>query len=293
MTRRRAGGPLDLSVLIGATLGQSRLGSGVQRARALLLWPQAVGPEIARLTRPRSQQGGTLYIEVRDSAAAHHLTMQRHHFLRRLNALLGEGQAVSELRFSVGHVAAPPDAPRAAPLPAPDRARARKLVQEVGDPELRQAALRAAEAVTRARRWREEQGWRPCPVCGERSPEQPCRDCTLTLADPNVRRAARTLLRSPEALSGVRERLGESGANGARHLALEQLTEQMDLLALECARSGGDEGYVTFLKAQAEAYLCLKLGLKRSSLRRAHRAELPERARQVLSAGRGDGQGEA
>ena len=67
---RRAGGPLDLSVLIGATLGKSRLGSGVQRARALLLWPQAVGPEIARLTRPRSQQGGTLYIEARDSTVS-------------------------------------------------------------------------------------------------------------------------------------------------------------------------------------------------------------------------------
>lgn len=289
MTRRRSG-PLDMSVLMGATLAQGKLGTGVQRARALLLWPQAVGPEISRLTRPRSVQGGTLFVEARDSAAAHHLTMQRHHFLERLNSLLDERQRLTELRFSVGHIRPPPDAPRAAPLPAPDRARARKLVKEVADPELKQVALRAAEAVTRARRWREEQGWRPCPVCGEPSPpkpaQEPCRDCALTLDDPLVRRAARLLLRDPEGLAGLRERLGDSGATGARYLALRQLEEQLDLLALECARSGGEEGYVMFLKAQAETYLCLHLGKSRSELRRTDRRALPEKARQVLGAGR-------
>ncbi|MHA0038399.1 DUF721 domain-containing protein [Deinococcus sp. PESE-13] len=284
MTRRRSG-PLDMSTLMGATLGKGKLGYGVQRARALLLWPQAVGPDIARMTRPRSVQGGTLFVEVRDSAAAHHLTMQRHHFLERLNELLGAGQEVSEVRFSVGHIRPPPDAPRAAPLPAPDRARARRLVQEVSDPDLKQVALKAAEAVTRARRWREEQGWRDCPVCGEPTKEQPCRDCSLTLDDPLVRRAARLLQREPEQLGGVRERLGDSGANGAKYLALRHLAEQLDVLALECARSGGDEGYVVFLKAQAEVYLCLKLGKARSALRRPDRLHLPEKARQVLSAG--------
>ena len=82
---------------MGATLGAARIAKGVQRARAILAWPQAVGPEIARLTRPRSQQGGTLFVEVRDSATAHHLTMQRHHFLKSLNALLGEKE-MAEIR---------------------------------------------------------------------------------------------------------------------------------------------------------------------------------------------------
>ena len=102
----------DLSQLIGAALAKGRLGVGVRKARPLLLWPQAVGPEMARLTRARTCQGGTLVIEVRDSAAAHHFTMQRHHFLTRLNALLGEGQGVEELRFVVGRLAPPPGAPR-------------------------------------------------------------------------------------------------------------------------------------------------------------------------------------
>ncbi|WP_027459468.1 DUF721 domain-containing protein [Deinococcus murrayi] len=282
---RRLGGPRGLSDLMGATLGSARLAKGVQRARALLLWPQAVGPEIARLTRPRSQQGGTLFVEVRDSATAHHLTLQRHHFLRRLNEVLGEEQ-VTEIRFGVGRVPPPPDAPRPAPLPAPDRERARALVRDVGG-ELHGAALRAAEAVTRARRWREEQGWRPCPVCGEASREQPCRACTLTLEDPNVKRAARSLTRHPERLAALPDRLGHSGADAARFLALAALGETLELLALECVRGGGEAGYREFLTEQAELWVALTRRAPRRPLTRSDRALLPERVRAVLDAGRG------
>lgn len=287
MTRRRAGGPLDMSKLMGATLGTARLAKGVERARAILLWPHAVGPEIAKLTKPRSQQGSTLFVEVRDSAVAHHLTMQRHHFLKKLNALMGDTK-VTEIRFSVGSLKPPPDAPRSAPLPAPDRARARKLVQDVADPELKQVALRAAEAITRARRWREEQGWRACPVCGEPSQEQPCRACALTLEDPNVKRAARRVLREPARLAEVAETLGDSGKNAAKYLALGQLADQLDLLALECVRGGGGSEYVDFLRIQAKTYLSLLLEKPVSALRKADREQLPERPRQVLSAGRGE-----
>ena len=285
---RRLGGPRGLGELMGATLGTAKLARGVQKAQALLLWPQAVGADIARITRPRSQQGSVLFVEVRDSATAHHLSMQRHHFLKALNALL-DGPPLTELRFSVGQLRAAPDAPRAAPLPAPDRARARKLVQDVQDPELRQVALRAAEAMTRARRWREEQGWRPCAVCGEPCQEatdgQPCRACTLTLADPNVKRAARGLLRLPERLPDLSGVLGDSGMEAARFLALEELAAQMDVLALECVRSCQGEGYLEFLKEQAAAFLSLTLRRPRMNLTRADRAALPERVRQVISAG--------
>ncbi|UBV41482.1 DciA family protein [Deinococcus taeanensis] len=284
---RRMSGPLRLGDLMGATLGSAKLTYGIRRARAILLWPQAVGPDIARMTRPRTQQGTTLFVEVRDSATAHHLSMQRHHFLKALNALLPDAP-LTEIRFSVGTVREPTPPAAVSPLPAPDRARARQLVQDVPD-DLKSAALRAAEAITRARKWREEQGWRPCPVCGEASREQPCRACTLTLDDPNVRRAARTLMRQPERLEALRDTIGNSGVHAARHLALRQLEDQLNLLALECVRSGHDDGYREFLEQQARVFLALTLGRPRAGLRRADFTALPDGARSVLSAGRGSG----
>ncbi|WP_412028616.1 DUF721 domain-containing protein [Deinococcus yunweiensis] len=280
---RRLSGPRGIGELMSATLGTARLARGVGRARAILAWPQAVGPEIARLTRPRTQQGSVLFVEVRDSATAHHLTMQRHHFLKALRALLGD-DSVTELRFSVGPVREAVTAPPPPALPAPDKARARRLVKDVqGD--LRPAALKAAEAITRARKWREEQGWRPCPVCEEPSAEQPCRACTLTLADPNVKRTARALLRDPERLPDVAGVIGDSGANAARHLALRLLEGQLDLLALECVRSGQEDGYREFLTQQADVYLSLLLRRPRAALLRRDRVSLPENARNVLNAG--------
>lgn len=286
---RRMRGPRAVGELMGATLGTYRIAKGIEKSQPLLLWRQAVGPEIARITRPRSVQGSTLFVEVRDSATAHHLSMQRHHFLVRLNALLGEVQ-VSEIRFGVGQIRAPelPPAPR--PLPPADKARATQLAQGVSE-ELYPVVLKTAEAITRARRWREQQGWQPCPVCGELGPDggKPCRACRLTLQDPNVLQAARRLVRQPEELVRLVDMLGNSGADGARYLALEQLHERLELLALECVREQGDsldmrERYRQFLGEEASIYLALKLRKPRTGLKRSDRAALPERVRNVLSA---------
>lgn len=283
-SKHRTGGVAEMGVLVGAALAKSRLGYGVKRAQAMLLWPKAVGPEIARITKPRSQYGETLYIEVRDSATAHHLTMQRHHFLRRLQHLL-EDQSVTELRFSVGSIKAPPDAPRAAPLPTADRQRAKELVRGLENMELQAVALRTAEAITRARKWRIEQGWRSCPVCGEPTAEQPCRACRLTMQDPNVRRAAKKLMYKPELLEAFEGTLGDSGTKAACYLALAELREQLEELALECVRNGHEQGYYSFLVEQSKVYLCLKLKKSKADLAKADEMALPIQIQQVLHAG--------
>ncbi|MFC6617464.1 DUF721 domain-containing protein [Deinococcus radiophilus] len=286
--------------LMNATLGKNGLGFGVRRAQAILIWPQAVGPEVARLTRARSFQFGTLHIEARDSAAAHHLSMQRHHFLARLNELLRaqtapgtEPELVSEIRFGTGWAAEKPSAggggPLAGsvlpPLTAEDRAQAARAAQVVGE-DLRGPAQQAAEAVARAQRWREQQGWTPCPVCEVPSPHTPCRPCQRLLRDPLIRRATDELLRQPEALRGLEDRLGASGEQAARFLAIEALEGQLTVLALECVQSGGAEQYREFLEQQCGKLLAL-LGRKSvAEVVAADYAGLPGPVRQVLMAGR-------
>ncbi|ULH15685.1 DciA family protein [Deinococcus sp. KNUC1210] len=277
---RRTGQTHDMRALLGATLKNRGLRLGVSRARSVLLWPQVVGPELARLTRPRNQHGSTLFIEARDSAQAHHLSMQRHHFLAKLQQMMGD-ESVTELRFVVGTL--PPDVRAIQPdlLPAPDRMRARELVREV-PADLKDVAQQAAEAITRARRWREQQGYRPCPVCGEASAEQPCRACTLTLQDPQVGRAAPRLARNPALIHVLPQTLGDSGTAAARHLALELLKDQMELLALECVRSGGEVYYREYLGEQARLYLALSQRRESVRLTRAALRLLPERVQTVL-----------
>ena len=278
---RRTGGTRGLRDVMGTMLSRHRLQGGVSRARSILLWPQVVGPELSRLTRARSQQGNTLFVEVRDSSMAHFLTLQRPHFLKLLQEKLGD-QSVSELRFSVGRLNKEQPAPLREILPAPDRARARKLA-EAAPESLQDVALRAAEAVTRARRWREQQGYAICPVCREPSPQQPCRACTLTLQDPNVKRAALRLSRGAGSLDSLAATLGDSGSEAARYLALAGLAEQLEVLAVECVQSGNDDHYRAFLREQADIYL--QLFHRRLKLSRADWNALPEQPLQVLRAG--------
>lgn len=280
--RKGRSGSLDWRTLLARSLAKHRLSLGIQRAQAILLWPEVVGPELARLTRARTLYGGTLVVEARDSVLANFLTLQRAMFLERLNARLGE-RPLTELRFVVGHITPPREAPAPTPLPAPDARRAAELVSDVAE-ELRPAALKAAEAVTRARRWREAQGFRPCPSCGEPSRDQPCLACQVSFENPLVRRESGLLIRTPERLAGLEGTLGESGTSAARYLALQGLAEQLEMLALECVREGGAAEYREFLRAQAEAWLSLHHRKPRRELLRADWQALPERPRHVLAA---------
>ena len=278
---RRTGSTHSMRGLLGETLAKRGLKLGVGRARSVLLWPGVVGPELARLTRARNQHGGTLFIEARDSAQAHHLSMQRHHVLAKLQQAMGD-ESVTELRFVVGTL--PPERVVVLQdaLPPPDRERAEQLVQDVPD-SLREVAQKAAEAITRARKWREQQGYSPCPVCGEATAEQPCMACSRTLQDPAVCRAASPLARDPRLLDSLPVTLGESGTQAARHLALDLLRDQMELLALECVRSGGEVFYREYLGEQARLFVALTLSRTHAPLTRQHLGLLPERVRQVLA----------
>ncbi len=284
MTRRRTGGTRDWRSLLSQTMQKNRLSRGVTRARALLVWPEVVGPELARLTRARSQHGTLLFIETQDSVLANFLTLQRPLFLERLQAKLGDA-SVTELRFAVGSWERAVPAPPEQPLPPPDQVRAAELV--AGVPEnVRESALKAAQAITRARLWREGQGWPPCPVCGVPSRTSPCAPCRHLLEAAEVAGAARRLTRDPGSWGAVRQAVGETGAEAARYLALTELAGQLEELAVECVRSGGGGEYLAFLRAQAGVWLALHWRKAPGELTRGDWRALPGTPRQVLEAGR-------
>lgn len=276
-----------LSQLLGKTFTRYQLKGGIKRARAILVWPEVVGGELARLTKATYLQDKTLWIEVRDSVLAHHLGLQSPVFLERLQAKLND-KSVLALRFRVGQLPeAPPRRELPGPLPKSDQKRLEGLVSGL-KPDLQGAARQAAEAIFKARAWRERQGWTPCPVCGTHSERKPiCIVCQDLLGNPQVQAATLALTREPDLLSDVLNfpYLSFDALEVARYSALRQLEGAMDELSFAVVSSGGDAILREFLEGTAHIWLALELRRPLEKVSRRNYAKLPEKVMHVLSSG--------
>lgn len=77
------------------SLGISRR---TREAQALWLWPQLVGPDLARETRAVKLAGGTLWVTASSAPLAHQLHLERGGLIGRLNLLIG-APAVRDIRI--------------------------------------------------------------------------------------------------------------------------------------------------------------------------------------------------
>jgi len=76
------------------SLGISRR---TREAQALWLWPQLVGPALARETRALKLTGGTLWVTASSTPLAHQLHLERSGLIDRLNLMIG-APAVRDIR---------------------------------------------------------------------------------------------------------------------------------------------------------------------------------------------------
>lgn len=87
---------------IGAALPRTLKALGITRrtreAQALWLWPQVVGPHLARETRALKLTGGTLWVTASSTPLAHQLHLERPGLIAKLNEMIG-APAVREIRF--------------------------------------------------------------------------------------------------------------------------------------------------------------------------------------------------
>lgn len=87
------GGVLD-QVLAGL-----KLESRFQAARATDEWPQVVGPEVVRRTRPVGVRNGELLVEVQGAVWMGHLAVLRQGILESLNRRLPESARLRSIRL--------------------------------------------------------------------------------------------------------------------------------------------------------------------------------------------------
>ena len=96
---RRSGLSVEsISGVLPALLRDLGLDAGIMGWRAVMEWPEAVGPRLARRTRAVSFQEGTLRVEVEGSSWRYELGFLKRDLLRQLNRHLGSS-LVRDLEF--------------------------------------------------------------------------------------------------------------------------------------------------------------------------------------------------
>jgi predicted nucleic acid-binding Zn ribbon protein len=183
----------SLSEVLNAALKRLDLADAALEARAVMLWPQIVGEQMARASEAQRVQAGTLLITTRSSVWSQEFSFQKPAILRRFKERLGK-DFVKDLRFTVGPVRGVASAPGIATPSEQEVRRIRLPREEVerisraaanGDPELAQAVRQALTHEAQLRAWQLQHGARECPRCGAayRSNHPLCPPCRREAAE--------------------------------------------------------------------------------------------------------------
>jgi predicted nucleic acid-binding Zn ribbon protein len=165
-----------LGELLRGVMRRHNLERRVRQRAAMDLWPQVVGPDIARNSWALTVRDGVLHVGVANHAWAQTLHLMRVAITQALNAAAGE-EVLRDIRVSVTERARHPhprarpagDTPRTSEPPSLTRDQQRQvrdLTARIEDPALRAKVRRAVAGLLRLRRLREAQGARPCARCG-------------------------------------------------------------------------------------------------------------------------------
>jgi len=103
---RRRSQPKPVGTLVGQVLDELGLDVAAKAYRVGEHWSEAVGPEVARHSRPLGLRGPVLEVAVDTSVWCQQLQMRRREILAALAERLGD-DAPHDLRFRVGYTPAP------------------------------------------------------------------------------------------------------------------------------------------------------------------------------------------
>jgi len=159
--RRRKGtsSPRLLGEILPETLRKKSIHLPMKNRPLIDAWNRAVGPQIGAKAQPDRQRDDVLYVRVSTSVWMHELQFMKQDIIARLNELLG-ATAISQIRFFIGEVDAPPAKPSApgvsldtTRLKADEKDYIAKTLAGVSDPELKQVLQAAmARSILRGRK---------------------------------------------------------------------------------------------------------------------------------------------
>jgi len=179
---------------LGKALDQLSQGDELKQAvltsRAIALWPELVGPQIARVSRPERLERGALSVVTRDGSWSAEIMMQKQVILEEFKRRIGRG-AVRDIRCRVdSSLSATPPAKPGGDAPAEVQAPAALdpvEMQRIDDvvchlpPELADGVRRAMQADLLRQKKLLQAGGALCAACGAALPAG-CRLCAACTA---------------------------------------------------------------------------------------------------------------
>ena len=138
-----------LSSTLGSMLKALGLQSHLSGYRIFGQWEQTVGAVIARHARPQTVRGTKLYLSVDSPAWMQQLSLMKPELIEKVNKNLGR-DAIKDIALKLGEIDSPEarpkeEAPPRMPLNAEEREKVEQYVQEVHDPDVREALRRVIE----------------------------------------------------------------------------------------------------------------------------------------------------
>ena len=170
----------------------ARLGmeNRVRQHIAPLVWAELMGPQVAAATEVEKVQDGVLYVCAKSATWASELTFYKADMLRRLNErltgsrrlaesepvitdirFLNRGprrkQGTNDIRIALAPTSEELDDMDLSPREA---ATIETSIAGIGDHSLRERMRKTRITAAKLQTWRLDNGWGPCPNCGELAP---------------------------------------------------------------------------------------------------------------------------
>jgi len=96
---RRGGNPTPVGSVLDRVLSGLRVAQGEIASAATDIWPEAVGPEVARRTRASGVRDGELLVEVCGAVWMGHLAVLRQSILEEMNERLPAAARLRAIRL--------------------------------------------------------------------------------------------------------------------------------------------------------------------------------------------------
>lgn len=152
----------------------------VREWSAVWLWKKIVGEKLASVSRADKVKGRVLYVSVKNSSWAHHLSLMKREFLERINAVIGQN-LIEDIRFTVTYYSRDP-LHRTSPSAEDTRSKSNPCLDEIdlseeAISEIRQNASTIADETLRSlfekvqladrkrKEWITRHGGSKCVIC--------------------------------------------------------------------------------------------------------------------------------